>query len=121
MNKNNKQNKKDPLDLSGISQLAKMLWEKPLIKFVIIAFCLLTIQGMILDAFVPAFFTDALFWTITGFEAAIYCFLKQDHYFEADKTQQGKIFMVLTFASVLMMLGYAIKTITLAIQWIMLS
>lgn len=119
----NKKNEKSSSSMELIllgKELLQFLWKKPLIKFVIIAFFVLTIQGMILDTIVPAFFTHSVFWTITGFEAAVYCFFKQDKYFENENTQtQGKIFMFLTLGSVLLTLGYAIKTITLVIQWIL--
>ena len=122
LNKNKKNEKSSSsmeLVLLG-KELLQFLWEKPFIKFIIIAFLLLTIQGMVLDAFIPAFFTHSVFWTITGFEAAVYCFFKQDHYFENENTQtQGKIFMFLTLASVLLTLGYAIRTIILVINWIL--
>lgn len=122
LNKNKKKQKTSSsmeLVLLG-KELLQFLWEKPFIKFIVIAFLLLTIQGMILDAFIPAFFTHSVFWTIASFEAAVYCFFKQDHYFENENTQtQGKIFMFLTLASVLLTLGYAIKTIILVINWIL--
>ena len=122
LNKNKKNEKSSSsmeLVLLG-KELLQFLWEKPFIKFIVIAFLLLTIQGMVLDAFIPAFFTHSVFWTITGFEAAVYCFFKQDHYFENENTQtQGKIFMFLTLASVLLTLGYAIRTIILVINWIL--
>lgn len=122
LNKNKKKQKTSSsmeLVLLG-KELLQFLWEKPFIKFIVIAFLLLTIQGMILDAFIPAFFTHSVFWTIASFEAAVYCFFKQDHYFENENTQtQGKIFMFLTLASVLLTLGYAIRTIILIINWIL--
>lgn len=122
LNKNKKNEKSSSsmeLVLLG-KELLQFLWEKPFIKFIVIAFLLLTIQGMVLDAFIPAFFTHSVFWTITGFEATIYCFFKQDRYFENENTQtQGKIFMFLTLASVLLTLGYAIRTIILVINWIL--
>lgn len=122
MNKNKKrQSSSSSTELVLLAkELLQFLWKKPFIKFVIIAFFVLTIQGMILDAIVPAFFTHSIFWTIASFEATVYCFFKQDHYFENENTQtQGKIFMFLTLASILLTLGYAIRTIILVINWIL--
>ena len=122
LNKNKKKQKTSSsmeLVLLG-KELLQFLWEKPFIKFIVIAFLLLTIQGMILDAFIPAFFTHSVFWTIASFEAAVYCFFKQDHYFENENTQtQGKIFMFLTLSSVLLTHVYAIRKIILIINCIL--
>lgn len=105
--------------MKELKAFLKTLWQMTFIKFIVIAYVVFTIETMLIDALLPAYFASDIFKAIIAGELAAFCiYLFKKH----QKDRASKRALIIAISVLLIYtIFHAVISLTHVITWLALS